>query len=284
MAKKKALGKGLDVLLAEADLETTKSSGKKLNIKDIKPNPNQPRKTFDKHALEELASSIKTDGLLSPVIVREKDDYYEIVAGERRYQASILAGLKEIDVRIMDFDDVEALKIALIENVQRDDLNPLEQAKAYKALMLETGATQAELAKDLSKSRSNIANLLRLLDLPENIQTSISNGVISAGHARAILSIKEEKKQQALANKIINEQISVREAERLAKLYNLQVTDPSPVKHKEKQNNQYSTIQNSLSECLETKVKIISSDKKKELVIEFSNLPDLKRIQQIIES
>ena len=189
MVKKGGLGRGLDALISEATAETGSEPEATIEISKIIRNPNQPRKNFDETALQELADSIKQNGVLQPILVRKIGGKYQIVAGERRYQASKLAGLKEIPAVVRDIDDKEVFQLALIENLQRSDLSPMEEAKGYRQLIDSQGLTQEGLAKILSKSRSAIANTLRLMDLPTVVQEMIEQGLLTAGHARAILAV-----------------------------------------------------------------------------------------------
>lgn len=207
--KKGGLGKGLSALIADASMESgSGTTQEELAIADIQPNPDQPRKAFDEEELANLADSIRKEGLLQAIIVRPKDGKYQIVAGERRWQASKIAGLESVPVRIVEMDDEQALRIALVENLQRSDLNAMEEARGYKDLMAKGDLTQAELAAAVSKSRSAVANSLRLLDLPKQVQDYVYDGALTAGHARAILSIPEEEKRTNLADKIIAEHLT----------------------------------------------------------------------------
>ena len=193
MAKKAALGKGLNALFTETAAESGSEPEASLSIASIVRNPDQPRKSFDETQLSELSDSIKQNGVLQPILVRKKGDKYEIVAGERRYQASKLAGLKEIPAIVREIDDAEVFQLALIENLQRSDLTPIEEARGYRQLLDTKGLTQEGLAKILSKSRSAIANTLRLMDLPQEVQDMMEEGQITAGHARAILAVPTEE-------------------------------------------------------------------------------------------
>jgi len=216
---KKGLGKGLQSLMGETAgevqaLEATDT----LPLKDIRANKGQPRKNFDEHQLEELADSIKKNGVLQPILVRKKGSSYQIVAGERRFQAAKLAGLDEIPVVIRDISDEDVFALALIENLQRSDLNPIEEAQGYKKLIDDRGLTQEELSKVISKSRSAIANTLRLLDLPKEVQDLMTEDKLTAGHARAILAVPSEEGRIKLAEKVIQESLTVRQTEALAPL------------------------------------------------------------------
>ncbi|MBQ7907685.1 MAG: ParB/RepB/Spo0J family partition protein [Clostridia bacterium] len=220
---KKGLGKGLDSIFADNYIETSASSEgvQTLRLSEIEPKADQPRKHFDEEALGQLADSIAQHGLLQPIIVRESTGgFYQIIAGERRWRASKMAGLTEVPVIIMDADALKAAEIAIIENVQREDLNAYEEASAYKALMSEYGLTQEEVASRVGKSRSAVANTLRLLDLPEEILEMLKTGDISAGHARAILGLKNKDDMVELAEKILVRSLSVRDTEDLVKKLN----------------------------------------------------------------
>ena len=210
----------LGSLMADAAEESgSNKTIDELPLKDIIPNPNQPRSQFDDKSLDELADSIKNEGLLQPIIVRPDGKKYQIIAGERRWQACKRLGMDTVPVRIMSVDKVETIKLALIENLQRTNLNPVEEARGYKDLIAASGMTQAELASSVSKSRTAIANSLRLLDLPEDVQELLYEGRLSAGHGRAILTVPDEEKRTRLANKVVSDNLSVRETENLARLY-----------------------------------------------------------------
>lgn len=220
MPKKNGLGKGLVSLMGEANAEVgSVAPDNMLPIARIKANPNQPRKNFDETKLKELADSIKQNGILQPLLVRKSGNSYQIVAGERRYQAAKLAGVKELPVVIRDVSDDEVLQLALIENLQRADLNPIEEAQGYRQLIDDRSLTQEELGKILSKSRSAIANTLRLLDLPEEVQNLMAAGELTAGHARAILAVPSQEGRERLARKVIDEHLTVRQTENLAPLF-----------------------------------------------------------------
>ena len=202
--KKQALGRGLNALMGEAQTETgSVASDTLIDITKIQPNPNQPRTHFNETLLQELSESIRENGVLQPLLVRKKGQKYEIIAGERRYQASKLAGIEKLPVIIKDVDDQKMLELALIENLQRSDLNPIEEAKGYKQLLKESGMTQEALSKAVSKSRSAITNSLRLLDLPDEVQQFLFDGKMTAGHARAILAVPFEDARIRLAQKVV---------------------------------------------------------------------------------
>ncbi len=220
MAKPKntGLGRGLDAIFMENSVDES-GSITMLRLSEIEPNPTQPRREFDEVALEQLADSIATHGLIQPIVVRSANTsgYYQIIAGERRWRASKMAGLTEVPVIVMELDDKKAAQIALIENIQRESLNPIEEATAYRALMEDYGMTQEEVSKQIGKSRSAVANTLRLLELPSEVTEMVSDGRISAGHAKALLGLKNSARITAVAYSIIAKAMSVREAERLVK-------------------------------------------------------------------
>ena len=273
MAKKSGLGKGLNSLFNEADAEVgNKRDVTTLPIKKIKPNKNQPRKNFDSSELAELSDSIKLNGILQPLLVREKNNYYEIVAGERRYQAAKLAKLEEIPVVIKAISDKEVFKLALIENLQRSDLTPIEEARGYKQLIKQDNLTQDELSKILSKSRSAIANTLRLLDLPEEVQNLMAEGRISAGHARAILTVSGKEGRIKLAQKVIKENLSVRQTENLAPLFSV-VTAERPKRQPTPQS--YKRAARQLRMALDTTVKVRNVRGKNKIEIEFADEDEL---------
>ena len=248
-----------------------------VDIDKIHPNPTQPRMHFNQDELEELSASIEKDGLLQPILVREAEDGYEIIAGERRWQACKLVGLKKVPVRIKEADDLKVLELALIENLQRSDLNPIEEAYSYKRMMERSGRTQSEVASAVSKGRSTIANALRLLDLPEEAQQLLFEEKITAGHARAILSVQTPANRLKLTEKLKNEKISVREAESIARLMvgreNAATKPPKSPAPKA-----YKTTARSLGEKLHTKVKIRSVNGKNKIEIEFKDEDDLQRL------
>ncbi len=217
MPKKGGLGKGLEAIFGELNELEKDNKVIAISLEIIEKNPFQPRENFDDKGIKELAESIKEKGIIQPIIVREHEDKYQIVAGERRFLAAKLAGLKSIPAIVKNISDEESAEIALIENVQRKDLNPIEEALAYRRLIDKFGYTQEELAKKIGKDRVTITNSLRLLNLPGEIIEKLKSGLISAGHARAILSLKNENEQKVLANEIVKRKLSVREAEKAAK-------------------------------------------------------------------
>lgn len=281
MAKKSGLGRGLGLLVGEADAETAgMRPDSTLPISEIKPNKGQPRKTFRPEELAELADSIKQNGILQPLLVRKKGSGYEIVAGERRYQAAKAAGLTEIPVVIRDISDDDVFKLALIENLQRSDLSPLEEAQGYRQLIKEKGLTQEELAKILSKSRSAITNTLRLLDLPKEVQELVEEGKLTAGHARAILAVPSEEGRIQLAQKIVAERLSVRQTESLAPLFSVSKTD-EPVRRAPIPQS-FKRAARQMRLALDTNVKVKNVRGKNKIEIEFSSEDQLAHIVDLL--
>lgn len=276
--KKPALGRGLGSLMGEAQSETGYVDQKeetKVSIDKINPNPNQPRKHFNETLLNELADSIRENGVLQPLLVRKKGEGYEIIAGERRYQASMIAGLEELPVIVKEVDDQKMLELALIENLQRSDLNPIEEAKGYRQLIKASGMTQEALSKAVSKSRSSITNSMRLLDLPEPVQQYLFDGRLTAGHARAILAVPYEEQRIKLADKVVTEGLSVRATENLAPLFSVGETPraPRPVMPQS-----YKRAARVLRQALNTNVKVKSTRGKNKIEIEFKDEEELTRI------
>lgn len=245
----------------------------------ISPNPDQPRTDINEESIEELADSISKFGLLQPIIVRPMGEGYQIIAGERRWRASRRAGLEHVPVRVRTSSDVESLEIALIENLQRDDLNPMEEARGYRRLLSEHQMTQAELADKVSKSRSTVTNALRLLDLPEDVQELVYQGKMSAGHARAVLSVPEQAARLRLATKIADEGLSVREAENLARLIAAGQGEraPRPVTPKS-----FKTVARKLRRLLATNVRVKAGKDKNKIEIEFRSEEELERIFELL--
>lgn len=278
LKKKPALGRGLGSLMGEAQSETgfvEQKEDTKVPIDKINPNPNQPRTHFNETLLNELADSIRENGVLQPLLVRKKGKGYEIIAGERRYQASKIAGLEELPVIVKEVDDQKMLELALIENLQRSDLNPIEEAKGYRQLIKASGMTQEALSKAVSKSRSTITNSLRLLDLPEPVQQYLFDGRLTAGHARAILAVPYEEQRIKLADKVVAEGLSVRATENLAPLFSVGETPrtPRPVMPQS-----YKRAARVLRQALNTNVKVKSSRGKNKIEIEFKDEEELTRI------
>ena len=252
-------------------------------IELVHPNPNQPRMHFNKEELDELALSIEKDGLLQPILVREDAEGYEIIAGERRWQASQLAGLKKVPVRIKEADDMKVLELALIENLQRSDLNPIEEAYGYKRMMERGNRTQSEVASAVSKGRSTIANALRLLDLPEDAQQMLYEEKITAGHARAILAIPSDEGRAKLTEKLAKEKLSVREADSLARLIaGREKQKNNPVKTPPKPRF-FRRAAKDLSESFDTKVQVRSVNGKNKIEIEFKDEEDLHRLYDLMK-
>jgi len=275
---KRALGKGLDALITDSFLEET-VEGNVINIpiNNILPNKYQPRKTFNSEGIEELANSIKENGFIQPIVVRKSDSKYELIVGERRLKAAKLLGLKEVPAFTKDYADDKLLELALIENVQREDLNPIEEAHAYKMILERDMITQEKLSKKIGKSRSYIANIIRLLELPIRIQDYVSRGTISVGQAKAILSLNGRDKQEDIVNKIINERLSVRDVEKIAKEKNV----PRGTKLK-KRNPFIEEIEEKLRYKLGTKVVIDYRNGKGSIKVEFYSNDDLERIVEEI--
>ncbi len=281
--KRGGLGRGLNALVSEAEYETGGSvasasnaaSETKLPIEDIVPNPNQPRIHFNETELRELSESIQEHGVLQPLLVRKHGNGYEIIAGERRYQASKLAGLEELPVIIKDVNDEEMLALALIENLQRSGLNPVEEAKGYRQLIDASGMTQEALSKAVSKSRSAITNSLRLLDLPEVVQQMIFEGKLTAGHARAILAVPYEDARIRLAEKVVAEGLSVRATENLAPLFSAGET---PKTQRPATPQSFKKAARILRQVFNTNVRVKSSRGKNKIEIEFKDEEELSRI------
>lgn len=271
--------------MGEAQTETGYNSAEhedqKLPIAQVKPNPNQPRTHFDESALAELAESIRENGVLQPLLVRKKGQNYEIIAGERRYQASKLAGLDEVPVIIKDVDDQKMMELALIENLQRSDLNPIEEAKGYQQLIKKSKMTQEALAKAVSKSRSSITNSLRLLDLPEEVQQFLFEGKMTAGHARAILAVPFEEQRIKLAEKVVAEQLSVRATENLAPLFSVG-DEPKPARPVTPQS--YKKAARVLRQVFNTNVRVKQLRGKNKIEIEFKDEEQLSHILQMVVS
>lgn len=277
---KKGLGKGLGALIPMLE-EKDEKNVQEIEIDKIRPNDRQPRKNFDEEKIKELASSIKEHGVLQPVILRKISGGYELVAGERRWRAAKLAGIKKIPAVVKDLTDAEVMQIALIENLQREDLTPLEEALAYKKLMEEFGMTQEELATRIGKSRSQIANTVRLLNLEEEIQEMINQGKITAGHARALLSVPDAKERIKLAKRIAEENYSVRETEEMTKVLSVKAGRGAG-KKKEEINPALIHVTEQLQKALGTKVKIKGSEKRGKIEIDFYSEDELERIIEII--
>ena len=277
MASQKGLGKGLGALLGDALEETNpKTPYKTLPLHKVEPNKSQPRQDFDEEELEALAESIRIHGVIQPLTVRQLDSgYYQIVAGERRWRASRMAGLTEIPAVVIEADDKKAMELALIENLQRQDLNPVEEALGYQSLMTDYGLTQEETSGRVGKSRSAVANALRLLNLSPSVLEKVRSGELSAGHARAVLSLKCEKKQQEAAQKIIALGLSVRQAELLCKNMS---ADPKKTPEISLQVDYVAECEKNLSKRLGRGVKIVSGKRKGRFELEFYGQDDLQHL------
>ncbi len=295
MAPKRGLGKGLNALIppnetgdSKTNDNSAESSAEKdqetiVKITKIEPNREQPRKNFDEEALQELADSIKQFGLLQPILVQDRETYYEIIAGERRWRAAKLAGLKEVPVIIRKYTEQEIVEISLIENIQREDLNPIEEALAYKKLLEEFNLKQEEVAEKVSKSRTAVTNSMRLLKLCDEVQQMIVEDKISTGHARALISIEDPEQQYEVAQKIYNDKLSVREVEKLVKNLNKpEKTKKAPVGD-EGLNVIYQDVAEKLKRALGTKVSIDSKGNGAgKIEIEFYTHDDLDRITDLL--
>lgn len=289
--KRRGLGSGLDALIPENDelikREEVLQPDTKLKLKVIEPNREQPRKYFDEDALNALADSIKQYGVLSPLWVKKKGDYYEIIAGERRWRAAQIAGLKEVPVILMEEDEQSALEISLIENIIREDLNPIEEATAYKRLIDEFHLTQEEVGKKVSKSRPVITNAIRLLDLDSRVQQMLIEEKITEGHGRRLLEIADKEVQFELATRIMDQDLTVRETEKLVK--SIKNSDKKDSEKKAAKKNELSFIYQDLEEKMKsimgTKVSILPKDKKKgKIEVEYYSMEELERIMELLES
>ena len=297
MAVKKGLGKGLDSLITnkvekpvevKVDVNVENANGAVLmNINKVEPNREQPRKKFDEDALLELSESIKQFGVLQPLLVTERDDYYEIIAGERRWRAAKMAGIKEVPVIVGKYTEQEIMEISLIENIQREDLNPIEEAQAYKRLLTEFNLKQDEVAERVSKSRTAVTNAMRLLKLNDKVQQMLIDEMLTTGHARALLAIEDQEKQYEVAQKIFDEKLSVRDTEKLVK--NLQNEKPEGKGTVNKIDPQllaiYRDLEEQMKSVLGTKVYINPKDDKKgKLEIEYYSQDELDRIIDLLRT
>ena len=289
---KRGLGKGLDTLISAEAVkpmmkEETGQAETLVKITKVEPNREQPRKNFDEDTLQELADSIKQFGLLQPILVQDREDYYEIIAGERRWRAAKLAGLKEVPVIVKNYTEQEIMEISLIENIQREDLNPIEEAIAYKRLLEEFNLKQDELAERVSKSRTTITNSMRLLRLCEYVRQMIIDGKLTTGHARALISIEDEEQQKQLAERIFDEKLSVREVEKIVKGI-LNPVEKKPQKEEVPQSIQYiyEDIEKKLEEKLSRKVEISAKGKNGsgKIEIEFYSNDDLDRLIEALSN
>lgn len=279
--KRIALGKGLGALIPEFGQEESKRL-LYCGIEEIVPNRSQPRKHFDESKLQELAESIKEKGILEPLIVRRVDQGYELIIGERRWRAAQKAGLKEVPVLVKEVEGSDALEISLIENLQREDLNPIEEAEAFKRLTEESHISQEELSTRIGKDRTTIANTLRLLKLPLEIKNQLLQNRITSGHARAILSLETKEKQKELCALIIKKGLSVREAEAIAKRWSERPKRRTVPARRGDLESQLNSLQDSLRRYLGTKVRITQNGKRGKIEIEYYSLDDLERIVEAI--
>ena len=297
MALKRGLGKGLDSLIPtnvmmesevkHATVSTASSAEEEkdgtlmVKLSKVEPNREQPRKNFDEDSLQELAESLKQFGMLQPILVQNRGDYYEIIAGERRWRAAKIAGLKEVPVIVKKYTDQEIVEISLIENIQREDLNPIEEAQAYKRLLTEFHLKQDEVAERVSKSRTAVTNSMRLLKLCDEVQKMVVDDMISTGHARALISIEDPEEQYLIAQKIFDEKLSVREVEKLVKDLH---KPPKPPKEENKTLQAiYQEISERLKQSLSTKVSVSAKQNGAgKIEIEFYNHEDLERLLERI--
>lgn len=280
MGERKALGKGLGALIPDSDKDV-KGAERSLfcNIDDIQLNPYQPRTVFDQEKIEELARSIKEKGIIQPLLVKELEIGYQLIAGERRLRAARIAGYKKVPIIVKKATDIEQLEYSLIENLQREDLNPIEEADAYKRLMKEFSYTQQKLSQVLGKNRTTIANQLRLLNLPNVVKESLARNEISAGHARSLLSLSELQKQREAFRILVHKGLSVRETERLVK----RLSQVKKKKDPEKRSIHLEQVRNDLIQWLGTQVKIVSKGKKGRIIIEFYSPEELEGIIERIK-
>ncbi|UMZ75177.1 ParB/RepB/Spo0J family partition protein [Natranaerofaba carboxydovora] len=278
---KRGLGKGLDALIPELSEEEKKNNISEVDINKLRANPNQPRKSISDEKIRELTESIKNHGVLQPLIVRKLGELYQIIAGERRWKAAKEAGLKKVPIILKDLSDSEVMQVALLENIQREDLNPLEKSLALNKLIEEHGLTQEELSKTLGKSRSSIANTLRLINLEEEVQNMVNEGLLSDGHARILLSLKRESQIEA-ANHVCRKGLSVRQTEEYVKKLK-DSEDNSNKKDESKEDNPfYNEIQDKLEKQLGTKVRILKGKKKGKIEIEFVQEDELNKLSNLL--
>lgn len=296
--KKRGLGKGLDMLIPnKADTQkvrqmSTEAAASRqpegeriatLPLQKVEPNRSQPRKKFDSKGLNELADSIREHGVITPILVQKEDDYYQIVAGERRWRAAKIAGLKEIPAIIKNYEGAEKLAVSLIENIQREDLDVIEEAQAYRQLIDDYALTQEQVAKRLSKSRTAITNAMRLLNLDERVQTMLAEGAIAMGHARALLAIKSKTAQYALAQKVAAQQMSVREVERAVKQLSGTQGKASKTRKKKESDPYLRDMEEKMAQAVGTKVIISEKSRGKgKIEIEYYSMAELDRLFEMI--
>lgn len=295
MAARKGLGKGLDSMIPDKVGKIAKGTpGEKkdglegavlMNINKVEPNRSQPRKTFDEDALQELTESVKQYGILQPLIVQKQSDYYEIIAGERRWRAAKMAGIKEIPVIIKTLSDQERMEISLIENIQREDLNPIEEARAYKSLLEEFHLKQEEVAERVSKSRTAVTNAMRLLKLDERVQEMLIDGILTTGHARALLGIEDTERQFEIAQRIQKEKLNVRDVEKLVRRQSSSKKKEAEAPINQEMAAIYQNLEEQLKIALGTKVSIRYKDAQKgKLEIEYYTPDELDRIVDLLRN
>jgi len=283
MAKKSSLGRGLGALIPDYNMSEVETSGAvELKIIDVEPNKDQPRKQFDQQKLDSLTSSIKVHGVIQPILVVKKDDRYQIIAGERRWRAAKNAGLKVIPAIIREYDETTVMEVALIENLQREDLNPIEEAQGYHSLMEKFDMTQEKISERVGKSRSAVANALRLLHLAKDIQAMLEKGEITGGHAKAILSLSSKAQQLELAKLIVLKGMSVRDTENYVKLLGKPKTDKPKMETELKR--YLSDLENDISSHVGTKVKIHHNKGKGKIEIQYYSNDDLERLIVLLKN
>lgn len=279
--KQRGLGRGLGALIDDFSAPETQQEVTRLPLQKVEPNPNQPRRRFDEEELQSLADSIAEHGILQPLAVRAMEGgFYQIIAGERRWRAARLAGLKEVPVVVVEADDRTVMELALIENLQRQDLNPMEEAEGYRVLTEEYGLTQEQAAARVGKSRPAVANALRLLALPEDVRSLVEKGELSAGHARAVLSLPTPARQRAAAQKILTLRLSVRQAEAMCKRLAAEEKKPEPAKRPAV--NYIAECEKALTRRLDRKVRIVSGKRKGRFELEFYGEEDLQRLYEAL--
>ena len=279
--KQRGLGRGLGALIDDFSAPETQQEVTRLPLQKVEPNPNQPRRRFDEEELQSLADSVAEHGILQPLAVRAMEGgFYQIIAGERRWRAARLAGLKEVPVVVVEADDRTVMELALIENLQRQDLNPMEEAEGYRVLTEEYGLTQEQAAARVGKSRPAVANALRLLALPEDVRSLVEKGELSAGHARAVLSLPTPARQRAAAQKILTLRLSVRQAEAMCKRLAAEEKKPEPAKRPAV--NYIAECEKALTRRLDRKVRIVSGKRKGRFELEFYGEEDLQRLYEAL--
>lgn len=283
MASERGLGKGLGALLGDAALQTQEAGSLSLPISQVEPGLKQPRKRFDDEALADLADSIRQHGVIQPLTVRRlSSGYYQIIAGERRWRAAKLAGLSEVPAVIIEADDRKVMELGLIENLQREDLNAMEESAGYRRLMEEFGLTQEECAERVGKSRSAVANALRLLNLPEPIQAMVEDGRLSAGHARALVSVADPALQQTIAEKVANDGLSVRQTEQLVKKLTAPAKEPKAAQPDPLGVDYAAVAAKELGDKLGRKVKIVTGKRRGRLELEYYGVDDLNDLLEAL--